>query len=269
MSADLAFGEYTRRQFRELEPEQLHRRASSLEPSGHYRRNGHSWIPQPYPGFAVVSMMSEEPANVGLAGVLESVQAALWEHCPWGESLYFLPASSFHQTVANTLSGDRFVEHIARPGLEGEYPKRLGEAFARIPGRVAPGAWSGGPTPAPLPMELIGLSIFGTALGVLGVFEEEESYRHILRFRSAFYEDPVVEAFGVRRTRPFIGHVTLAYVETNLTSVQREELASAVHSLNQTLFAQRPVFYLAPAELRRYDHLSEFRRRADYPRYFL
>lgn len=277
MSEDFSFDEYTRRQFRELEPDQLHRRALSLEPSGHYRRNGHGWIPQPYPGFAVVSMVNGEPANEDLPGILESVQAALWEHCPWGESLYFLPASSFHQTVANTLSEDRFVEHIARPGLEGEYPRRLAEAFARIPGRrartpVAAGEAVGQQAPAPLAplaMQLIGLSIFGTALGVLGIFEEEESYQHILRFRSAFYGDPVVEAFGVRRTRPFIGHVTLAYVETVLDPTEREELASAAHSLNQALFAERPVFYLAPAELRRYDHLSEFRRRADYPRFFL
>lgn len=272
---DLSFSDYTARQFHEVEAEQLHRRAQAVEPSGHYRLNGHGWEPQPYPGFAVVSMVAEEPANGQLPGVLEAVQAALWEHCPWRESLYFLPASSFHQTVANTLSEEKYVENIARPGLEGLYPRRVGEAFARIEAaRAAAGAPrtdrpGHGAALGPLPMQLIGLSIFGTALGVLGIFEKEESYQRVLRFREAFYGDAAVRAFGVKRTRPFIGHVTLAYIETALTAVQREELAAAAYGINQTMFAERPVFHLAPADLRRYEHLSEFRRRGDYPRFNL
>lgn len=269
MTDDLSFNDYIARQLHELEPEQLHRRAQRVEPSGRYRLNGHGWDPQPYPGFAVVSMVAEEPANEGLPGILESVQAALWEHCPWREALYFLPSSSFHQTVANTLSEDRFLENIARPGLEGAYPRRVGEAFARIEAARAAAPGCSAAAGRPLPMELIGLSIFGTALGVLGVFEKEDSYQRILRFRDAFYRDAAVQAFGVRRTRPFIGHVTLAYVETALNAVQREDLAAAAHGINQTMFAERPVFHLAPADLRRYEHLSEFRRRGDYPRFIL
>ncbi|TDX00839.1 hypothetical protein [Dinghuibacter silviterrae] len=283
MSNDLSFDEYTARQYRELEPEHLLTRALTLQPSGHYRRNGRGWVSLPYPGFAVVSMVDREPLNQDLPGILESVQAALWEHCPWGESLYFLPASSFHQTIANTLSEDRFIEHIARPGLEGAYPQRVAEAFARIPrfagaavaaatAEDAPGprAAKAEPEPgAPIRMPLAGLSIFGTALGVLGVFEEEESYQRILHFREHFYKDPAVRAFDVRRTRPFIGHVTLAYVETDLTTMQREELGAAVHSLNQAMFAARPVFHLAPAELRRYENLSAFERRPTFPQYIL
>ena len=258
---DLPYEDYTARQFRELEPDQLLKRALTLEPSGHYRREGNGWTAQPYPGFAVVSMMSGEPTNEVLPGILVSVQAALWEHCPWREALYFLPASSFHQTVANTLSEERFLRNVAEPGLEREYVRRVGEVFKRIRVRV--------PAEEPIPMRLIGLSIFGTAMGVLGIFDDMESYQLILRFRSAFYGDPVLQPFGVRRTRPFIGHVTLAYIESVLTATQREDLAAAAHRLNQSLFREPPYFYLAPAELRRYDNLSEFRREDHFPSYSL
>ena len=84
-------------------------------------------------------------------------------------------------------------------------------------------------------MRLIGLSIFGTALGLLGVFENEVDYCRILDFRSAFYSDPGLQALDIRMTRPFIGHITLAYIESDLHAWQREKLAAAVHNINRSL----------------------------------
>ena len=199
-------------------------------------------------------MLAEEATR----GLLELVQAELLARCPWPTALYMLPSSSFHQTIANTLSQERFIDGIVKPGLEATFPQRVRDVFHRL----APGD-------EPPVMRLIGLSIFGTALGVLGIFDQEESYQRILHFREAFYGDAGMAALEVRRTRPFIGHVTLAYVEADLEFTRREALAAAAHELNREFFSGPSFFPFEGTELRRYDHLSEFKGDPTYPRYTL
>jgi hypothetical protein len=257
--ADLSLEDYTARQLRELEPDRLLERAMGSRPSGNYLFEGGTWTPQPYPGFAVISMVEENPGNAALPDALQAIQASLLDLCPWEGALYPLPAASFHQTVANTLSEDRFLTHIVRPGLERVYPDLIATIFEKMPVQPA----------RALPMRLIGLSIFGTALGLLGIFDNEADYCRILNFRSAFYSDIGLQALDIRMTRPFIGHITLAYIEADLTTPQREGLAAAVHNINRSLGDALPAFNLSLTGLRRYHHLSAFLREDDYPQYHL
>ncbi len=260
LNADLSVEDYTARQLKELEPDRLLERAMASRPSGNYRFIGAAgWTPQPYPGFAVVSMVDENPGNTELRDELQAVQAELLGQCPWEGALYPLPAASFHQTVANTLSEERFLTYIVRPGLERMYPDLIAMVFEKMPVQPA----------RVLPMRLIGLSIFGTALGMLGVFDDEADYCRILNFRSAFYADPGLQALDIRMTRPFIGHITLAYIEADLTTRQRSALAAAVHNINRSLGDALPAFNQSLTGLRRYHHLSAFLREDDYPQYHL
>jgi hypothetical protein len=256
-TTDLAFSDYTARQYRELDADRLLERAMQVRPSGNYRYEGGRWKPQPYPGFAVLSMVDEYPGNETLPEILAALQGGLVERCPWEGALYLLPPDSFHQTVANMLSEQRLVQRVVEPGLEGEYPGMVTRAFGQI-GMKRRGA---------VEMELIGISIFGTALGVLGVFREEEHYQRILRFRAGLYADPGLAALEVRMTRPFIGHITLAYIEQELSDEQRGQLAEAVGVLNGQLKEVKPVFSFSGTGLRRYEHLSAFERSDGYPRY--
>ena len=257
LTKDLSFDDYTARQYRELAPDRLMERAMAVRPSGNYRYDGNGWEPQSYPGFAVVSMVEENPGNEGLAGLLGKVATGLTERCPWEGGIYLLPADSYHQTVANTLSEKRFLDHIVGPGLEREYPGMVEKAFKGAAGGAG----------APLAMKMIGLSIFGTALGVLGVFENVADYQRILHFRSRFYSDPGLAALDVRMTRPFIGHITLAYIEADLTGEQKQQLAASVHALNGQLKEVEPVFHISSTGLRRYEDLSAFRWKEGFPRY--
>jgi hypothetical protein len=256
-TVDLAFEEYTARQHREVDADRLLERAMQVKPSGNYRYDGLRWIPQPYPGFAVLSMVDEYPGNETLPEILAAVQKGLVEQCPWEGAIYFLPADSFHQTVANMVSEQRFIQRIAEAGLEGEYPGMVGRAFERIEMKRR----------GPVEMQLIGISIFGTALGVLGVFREEEHYQRILRFRAGMYGDPGLAALDVRMTRPFIGHITLAYIEKDLSDEQRRQLAQAAGTLNGQIKEVRPEFSFTATGLMRYEHLSAFVRADGYPRY--
>jgi hypothetical protein len=256
-TTDLAFDEYTARQYRELDADRLLERAMQVRPSGNYRYEGGRWYPQPYPGFAVLSMVDEHPGNEGLPWILAALQKRLVERCPWEGALYLLPPDSFHQTVANMLSEQRFLRQIVEPGLEEEFPGVVRRAMDRVEVE----------TRGAVEMRLIGISIFGTALGVLGVFEEEEHYRRILRFRAGLYADPGLGALEVRMTRPFIGHITLAYIEADLSGEERRQLAAAAELLNGQLKEVSPVYRFSGTGLRRYEHLSVFMRADGYPRY--
>jgi hypothetical protein len=256
---DLSYKDYTERQRREVEADRLHERAFALRPSGNYKRNGVGWVPQTYPGFAVISTVDENEGNNGLSDMLKAVQADLLEQCPWEESIYLLPSDSFHQTVANNLSEERFLQRIQRPGLEPVYPDVVARAFSRLPSQPY----------RVLPMQLIGVGIFGTALGALGLFDDEQTYNRILDFRTGFYADPSLHALDVRMTRPFIGHITLAYIESDLDAKQRPALAEAVHAANRQFGQTTPAFNLSLTGLRRYHHLSAFHREENYPRHHL
>jgi hypothetical protein len=262
---DLGFDEYTARQYRELEPDKLLERAMLVRPSGNYRYNDEGWAPNPYPGFAVLSMVDENPGNESLPAILAAVQRGLSDRCPWKESIYLLPTNSYHQTVANSLSEERFVKNVLEPGLEGEYPGLVGKAFEKMEAAAEAGDRRIGR--GPVLMKLIGVSIFGTALGILGVFEEEEHYRRILHFRSGFYSNPGLAALDIRMTRPFIGHITIAYIETELSGGQRQQLAETVHVLNGQLKEVGPVFTMGGTGLRRYENLSVFEKGEGYPSY--
>ena len=116
-------------------------------------------------------------------------------------------------------------------------------------------------------MRLVGLSVFGTAIGVLGTFENDADYSRIVDFRSSFYEDQQLTSVDVKMTRPFIGHITLAYAEKKLNKNQREHLANTINEINTQVFSKRRYFLIPNTGLRRYEHLAEFKNAPEYPVY--
>jgi 2'-5' RNA ligase len=169
-----------------------------------------------------------------------------------------LPAASFHQTVANTLSAERFKQNILRAGIEQSYPAIVKNAFNNT--------WVN-KQPNPICMKLVGLSVFGTAISVLGTFENKADYNRIINFRAGFYEDEQLAGLDVKMTRPFIGHITLAYAEQKLNKNQRDHLANTINDINEQVFSKKHYFVISNTGLRRYEHLAEFQNAGNYPVY--
>src|ERR1700744_5348832 len=243
--SDMSFEDYNKRQSYEISAERNTERALSAKPAGNFIHNGISWEPQEYEGFAVVSMLSENGGNDGLTKRLIEIQKELHYNLSPNNVFYYLPAESFHQTVANTLSADRFKQHILHAGLEDTYPSIVNTAFLQI----APSSET-----EPLRMRMMGLSIFGTAIGMLGVFENEEDYNRITRFRAGFYSNIELAKLDIRMPRPFIGHITLAYVEQSLNKNQKDHLAMAINEVNEAIDGDELYFNLTNTGLRRYHH---------------
>jgi len=254
--SDLPFVDYINRQTYEVSAARNRERALKTKSAGNFVFQQNKWQPQEYEGFAVVSMLDENEGNAPLLARLISVQQELKYNLEPQYGFYLLPPDSFHQTIANTLSADRFKQHILYAGLEESYPGLVEQAFDQI---TSPGEGE------PLSMQMIGLSIFGTAIGMLGIFEDKAAYERVTNFRAGFYGNHELAALEVRMTRPFIGHITLAYIEHSLNKNQKDQLAIVVNEINEALHSENLIFNIANAGLRRYHHLAEFIKRDDYP----
>jgi len=246
---ELSFSAYQDRQGHEISPAGVSARAAKLRPAGQFRYQDGTWVPNAYPGHAVVTMVASTPANAPLVGALTSLQSRLLAELAAPRTFCALPAASFHQTIANTLSAEKHQRLIVERGLAAELPTIVTRTFADLP----PAG-----TGETLAMRMVGLSIFGTALGLLGVFDDEERFHRVLHFRDHFYGHPTIADLGIRRTRPFIGHITLAYVEQEPDDAVRARLVEVVNSINRDLSRQTLHFHLPAAELRAYRHLAEF-----------
>lgn len=257
---ELPFAVYQERQLREISPAGLAARAAKLAPAEQFRFRRGQWSPAPYPGHAVVSMVAGPDENRALSEPLREFQRVLLAGLPEPGLLYPLPEESFHQTIANTLSGDNHQRLIVDTGLAADYPRIVTDTFTDFP--VAAES-------APLAMRMVGISIFGTAVGLLGIFNSEKEFQRVLHFRDHFYGHPRIDALGIRRTRPFIGHITLAYVERELDDAARARFVEVIASINRTIALQVLQFHLNFAELRAYDHLAEFKPLPGLPRYRL
>ena len=252
---ELEYAAYESRQRYEITAEQLSVRSKELKPGNKFLPAPEGgWSPQSYPGFAMQAMMLPEGSNSNTYNHLEAIRNRLVEG--YDSCLAPLPSPSFHQTIANIFSAHRLEENVTSKGLLKAFPNLVAGAVKDI---FPPEDQS------PIVMNLIGLSFFRTAIGALGVFEDQAHFERILRFREAFYSHRKLVALGVERTRPFIGHVTLAYVEGDPDEETREKLTQRAAEINQQEFASPLPFEFKLTQFCRYDDLSAYHYKYDYP----
>jgi hypothetical protein len=253
---EFSYGAYQERQHREITRPALAMRAESLSCGGKFRFVGGAWDPIPYPGVAVVSMVDAEPENRPLVEHLAHIQEKLNGALGNPSAFCMLPVTSFHQTLANTFSDNRYRRHILENGIKYLYPQLLADAFEAMPPPV---------DSDPIRLRLIGISLFRTAIGLLADFPRKADFDRVMAFRNRFYAHPDLRSIGLRRTRPFIGHVTLAYIEKDLDTPEKAHLVDAVAALNAEIAEEELAFDIRRTEPRWYEDLSAFEARAEYP----
>lgn len=130
---ELTYAAYQERQLHEISPAGLAARAGKVGPAGQFHYAHGQWTPAAYPGHAVVSMVEAGRENASLAGPLRQCQQALLAVFPEPGVLYPLPAESFHQTIANTLSGDNHQRLVVATGRAADYPRVVAGTFPEFP----------------------------------------------------------------------------------------------------------------------------------------
>lgn len=257
---ELAYNAYQVRQLHEVSPAGLKARVEKIEPGNKFTFKGGVWSPLPYVGHAVVSMVEGQHENAPLLDQLRSIQNQLSYNVADPSTLFLLPEASFHQTIANTLSAERYQRHVVERGLAESYPSQVASVFEDLPPSLALDRLS---------MRMIGLSLFSNAVGLLGVFDQEDDFQRVLHFREHFYGHERIGLLGIRRTRPFIGHITVAYLERPLDADAKVRLVEVAEAINRLLETRNVRFYLPKAELRAYEHLAEFKPLPGLPVYRL
>lgn len=253
---DYSFRDYLAKQHYALSFGNIGEQAMALRKSDKFIFSGNEWVINPYHGFAVVSMVNNNFNNKKITHLLNEINGFLDQKLNRQPTYYMLPEHSFHQTIANTLSDKRYFENIVDKGSLGSFPEMVEDAFqnVRLSYRTEP-----------LQMRMAGLNIFGSCLAVLGVFENEADYETIVSFRKQFYGSPVLQKTDIRWTRPFIGHITLAYLGRDLDHTERLMLESAVNEVNIAFDFTEAVFNINQTELRSYTDLSCFNTTSSYP----
>ncbi len=254
---ELDYASYQGRQYSEISRSGLERRAALLAPGHRAAYHDGQWTPIPYRGYAMQAMLSQSRNYASLSLDLQDLQQQLLSLLPDPGCLYPLPPASFHQTVANTFSAGRYQSQLVDLGLADSFPAIIAERAAQWPSET---------TSHPPAMQLVGISLFRTAIGILGVFENELHFDRVLAFRDRFYSDERLAQIGLARTRPFIGHVTLAYLERHLQPREAAQLVEGIDRINQRLRSRRLEMEMPFAQLHRYEDLSHFATQPDFPK---
>jgi hypothetical protein len=255
-SGDLAYTVYNQWQQQSVTPDNLYNQSLQLKVSSHFVFNDGIWDIPDYEGFAIISRLSSNPGNKQCFSQLNHVREILRFRLGNEAYYYWLPEDSYHQTIANTLSSERYHLNIKSPGLEKTYPEMIQKAFSKI---------SIPESPEPISLKMLGFNVFGSCIALLGIFENENDYRRIMTFREKLYSDPALNKIDIKRTRPFIGHVTFAYLGRELTDPSRKLLAETLANINSLIKSMNIVFNISLAELCYFKNLSNFHKDPDYP----
>lgn len=236
----------------------LNERAEKLKSTNKFKYVDGVWQPQDYKGYAIVSMLDTNPNNETLSETLVSFQNQIQETMQLPNHFYMMPQASFHQTVVNTLSGSRFKEHIINKDLEKKYPEIIKNALDKA---------SDIPLQSPLKMNFSGIAIFGSAIGILGIIKDEQHWKAIIQLRKELYSNPELNQHDIKRTRPFIAHITLGYIDGEFTLRQKQQLVKEIDDINTSFDFSELVFTIDKTELRSYNHLAEFISKPNYPQF--
>jgi len=256
--ADFGYAEYQSKQRFAIGVDNIYRQSQRLRNSDQFIFDGEKWVRNSYNGFAIVSMLRNNPSNMELTEVLRKVSDILNQQLNQNETYYMLPEESYHQTIANTLSGQRYFENIVDKGRFFEFPILVRDAFRKI---------QLDERSVPMKMKMIGLNVFGTCIALLGEFKLEDDFNSVNNFREQFYNDTELSCLDVKWTRPFVGHITLAYLGREIKENERLLLANTIIDINATIDFSRAVFHIDKTELRSYSDLSCFNSRPGYPEY--
>jgi len=257
-TTDFTYDDYQARQHFSISSDTIQKQSKILTCADNFVFEEDEWTINPYRGFAVVTVVNNNSGNRYLKKSLALIKDYFNEQLNKHETYFMLPSDSYHQTIANTLSEKRYVDNLEKKGYVSIFPEMTGKVFSRIHLEKRN---------KPVTMNMIGLNIFGTCIALLGVFKDVADYHTIRSFREQFYNDPDLKDLDVKWTRPFVGHITLAYLGREISGKERIALAKTINDINSTIDFSEAVFHIDNAELRSYTDLSCFQSKPEYPHF--
>lgn len=252
---DLKYIDYHYKQWKELTYEQQVFKANNVKFANNFSFINNKWMYMPYYGFGMISMLNQNVKNDVLTQHMIAIQEKFIHllvekvNSDIYNKIYLLPENSFHQTIANALSNIKYNQLIVEKGIEHTFHENIKQVISEYKCVFSDKS---------IRMKMIGLGIFGNAIGALGVFDDPYEYNSILNFRDHFYNHEISSRLGIQKTRPFIGHITLAYIESDLSLIERKALVEVASSINEQWQNEKHYFFIDSTYLTSFTNLASF-----------
>ena len=218
--------------------------ALTLQPSGRYRfhKEAKTWKPITCRGITILA----EPYPIGgsVVPALKTLQEKIQQLTP---DFAPVPPETFHLTVADLIWGDKYTALIQSQGGEIQNTQmfqRVDDILKGVDGRLLTQNAT-----------IVGVGGFPGAV-VAFVNVDDAAYRSIITFRDKIYSDLILAQYGVFRERPFLGHITLGYIE----GVPPQGLDDALNDIRFTTDFTLPqwTFELSDVGIYRFSNMSEY-----------
>jgi 2'-5' RNA ligase len=251
---DFSYEEYQERQLLELTNKKIVEKALALKKANLFVHQKNDWEAKSYEGFGMITMLSDSEQNKNLCSTLISLQKELLINTGSDNILYNLPPESFHQTIANILSNHRYQQQLIDQKLLEDFTSIIDAACNNLSQIKA----------EPIKMRMQGITFFNNAIGILGIFDKVSDYKRITDFRASFYGHAILEQVEVKMIRPFIGHITLAYIESDMSAGEKITLSECVIKLNSEIEKAHLLFTMPSTTLTYFMHLNNFSKKAHF-----
>ena len=217
----------------------------AVEPTAKYE----SGQPKPFPGLSIVSPPGPEshqwesfyrPLLALRTKLLDGLKGV---HLP-------VPGMSLHVTAADLIAGPRYLDAKANNArFDADIIHRVEQLWHTTE-----------PVGVSLRWRLSGLAFFQHAIVALLEPFSESDYDPIIQLRDAIYDDQTLKAWGVRRPKPFMAHITLSYYgETPSLSDRQQWLIRADEFRSATKVISEPLV-IDQVELRHFPDMSAYHR---------
>ncbi len=213
----------------------------------------------PFPGYSVVTPTWEDEAeNSGFYESLQQLQQQLLQRLDPG-LMVSVPPESFHVTLTDLIWASAYLDaKRENPHFEEQLKERITESFQKYEQ-----SFSGG---NPIGWQLLGLMVRPRAIAVCLVPTNENSYKRLLEFRRAIYQNPSLIGLGIEQQYHFTAHVTLGYFGEISPNLDRDRLTNTLLDLNQQALPDELIpLCIRRAELRKFDDMVRYYREPDWP----
>lgn len=255
---DMTYPEYLQFVDTHLTPGVLKAALERLEPKKLFENDAlEEWRPLRHAGYTLITpLFGEERENIMTYVKLGDVQQLILRKL---NPAYCMaaPISAFHQTVAGLVSGSHYEQQIA-PRLDGFFIKQIDMELTRLPQLEL------------IQMEIRGIAVLpgGFIVALLSTIDKWE-YQRLISFRSQVYRSEALRNLGVAPEWPFIGQITLAYLQASLKPEEQNQLSEAVLKINHDHFITPLPFALSRAALYKFENDLHFFRAPHWPVYRL
>ena len=197
--------------------------------------------PEPYPGCTVLATPYPVTSLVTQFSSLRRCLSNVQGFTP-------VPPNTYHMTVADLLSDNRYSTASGNKPMMDAFFQTVKEIIARHRCRT-------------FDAQIVGIGAFPGVVVAFVDFTSEEDYSWIVRLRDAIFADPTVKNEGVERRFPFVGHLTLGYVESLVTNGFNADMNETRRAVNEMRQATPPVpmsFTIAGAALYSFPDMSRY-----------